>query len=236
MVKIMVKYKGVIRGTLALLLVFVMLSSVATVMAANANEKTCKSCSLKDKNAKVVVIEVKGLKKNEALAKALKNEDVKKLMDELTKKGHKPKLAKAIVNKIIGKYGEAVYVSIPFKAGKGYKEAGLVYVVTESGSKAFAVETYEKDRIKHSTVYYVDLNGNIAVLQVSTRSCLEECTVDCVLCCVCDNPNCGICGGAANTFCAINCIGCAVEKNPWMCAGCAVCSVCYLGCAIWCCL
>ena len=58
--------------------------AVAATTANETNSCQCSACSLA-KSAKVSVVEVKGLEKNEAIAKALKNEDIRKLMDVLTK-------------------------------------------------------------------------------------------------------------------------------------------------------
>jgi|Deesub1362B_J571_1020462.scaffolds.fasta_scaffold06248_1 hypothetical protein len=78
-----------LRKIVAVLLALVMLGSVVIpVMAANSEQneacKSCNSCSnLENKN--VAVFELKGLEKSEALAKALANKDVRKLMNKLAK-------------------------------------------------------------------------------------------------------------------------------------------------------
>lgn|GEM_PF-2363535 len=171
---------GVIKRVTALLLVLVMLSSaISPAMAANEG---CPACGKNpaNPNAKVAVIEVKGLEKNKALAKALKNEDVKKLMDELVKKEHKPELAKAVVSKIIGKYGEATYVFIPFKA-KGC-EAGIGYLISEKGSRAFAAEVSKEGEITTAKLYYVNADGNVVFTILSGDTdywtCWAQCMVD----------------------------------------------------------
>ena len=193
-----------------------MLSSVISpVMATNkANEVgTCPACSTKP-NTEVAVIEVKGMEKNEAIAKALKNEDVKKLMNEFVKHGHKPELVKATVNKIIGKYGEATYVYIPFKA-KGC-EAGLGYLITEEGSKALATEL-SKEAIR---MYYVNAEGVVQerVVQAGEVGILgtgwdcAECGAAItlvILCCVgTSGTACWACVIASGILAACDCVGC----------------------------
>jgi len=82
--------KGVKKVVASLLVLVVLSSVVSPVMACGCAKET----NNKDKDAKVAVVEVKGMEKNVAIAKALKNKDVKKLLNLLTKKGYKLKLAR----------------------------------------------------------------------------------------------------------------------------------------------
>ncbi len=78
-----------VRLLVGVLLVLVMLGSVVSpALAVNVEQKTpaCPSCSeAVTGKSKIVVIEAKGLERNTILAKALKSEDMRKIMVKFTK-------------------------------------------------------------------------------------------------------------------------------------------------------
>jgi|Deesub1362A_J573_1020465.scaffolds.fasta_scaffold08359_2 hypothetical protein len=122
--------------------------------------------------------------------------------------------SKATVNKLINERGEIIYVLIPFKVKKGYKVAGIGYVISENGYRAFATETYEKDGKTYTNAYYVDTDGNVVVLSGDQNywGCVSLCLAQ--FCA--DSPTyCEICGG----FCYI----CIAAPDPWACGMCLAC-------------
>lgn len=207
-----------LRKVVGVLLVLIMLGSVITpAMATNINEneacKTCNTCKY-GKNAKVSIIELEGLEKNEALTKALKDKDFRELMDKLIKNGHKLDLTNSVVRKVIGEYGKAIYVYIPFKAKKGYERVGIGYVISDKGNRAFAIETYKKDGKRFTSAYYFDPDGNIVVLSGDDDywTCIGLCLA---LFCLDAPEYCQICGA--------NCYICIAAPDPVFCGLCLAC-------------
>lgn len=173
------------RKLVGVLLVLVMLSSVVSpALAASIEQKACPSCSkVITGKSKIAVVEVNGIEKNEILAKALKNKDVRKLVNVLAKKGYKLELLNTKVIRVISDRGSATVVSIPL-TGK-FAKASVVYAITPGGVLIRAVEMIEKGEIKQITLYYVDGSGKVKSYTVEGSSecwnCIWKCTADCII-------------------------------------------------------
>jgi biopolymer transport protein ExbD len=226
-----------IKLIIGVLLVLVMLGSVVSpVLAASTEQKvpTCSSCSKATVNKqKITVIEVTGIEKNEILAKALKNEDVKKLVNILKKKGYKLEMLNIRVIKVISNKGTATVVSFPL-AGKLGK-ASMIYAITPEGTSVGAMEIVKKDKVKQVTLYYVDVDGRIKSYTVQGSSecwnCIWTCTGQCIIDqCAPYTP--GIC-----SFCyplLTCCLDLPIPDNP-CCVGALTCyGAIATGCFCWC--
>ena len=101
----------------------------------------------------------------------------------LKRKGYKPELPKAKVNKVISEKGQAMVVLIPLS--KKSAQAAIAYVISENGISAGASEIIEKDGIKQMTFYYIDVNGKIGSYTVKGTSecwdCIWSCTFECIV-------------------------------------------------------
>jgi hypothetical protein len=207
---------GVRRKMLGLVLVLVMLGSVISpAMAAgvskevnSGNTQTCPCI----RSENVAIVEVKGLEKSMALARTLKLEETKKLIDYA---GHVD-FVHSEVKKVYSAFGSATVVSI-----KG-SDAEIVTVFAPDGS----IETYLW-RLNSKT-------GEIEVFEVKggeiitlSSSGFGECLYECV-------------GGRTGvTSCIGSCAGCfaAIETgNVWAiiaaclpCAGCLGQGACCIG-------
>ncbi|MBO8181621.1 MAG: hypothetical protein H0Z28_02370 [Archaeoglobus sp.] len=113
---------------------------------------------------------------------------------------------------------------IPFKAKTGYRAAGVGYLISDRGNKAFAVETYKKNGKRITSVYYINPDGNIVVLSgdddywTCVRTCIiafcydnwgycEACGIVCISCIEIgiSCPLCLACLGAPAAYCGIYC-------------------------------
>ncbi len=233
-----------VRLLVGVLLVLLMLGSVVSpTLAVNVEQKTpaCPSCSeAVTGKSKIVVIEAKGIERNTILAKALKSEDMRKIMDELTKKGYTLNLSSAKIGKIITQNRIAEVAVIPMKSKQG--EVRLIYVSVNGTVKVRAVEAIEKSDPKQIIVYRIE-NGKIEsyALQIKGEGCTETCGLICgmssaticlILCAVvADNPACdigcsivmgGICGAVCDQWCTGNINPCDAGCGAFcsgMCAG-----------------
>lgn len=183
---------GFWRKIVSVLLVAVVLSSIVSPALAvsttdinKPNTSSCATCSL-ERNVNVSIVEVKGLEKNKLIAKALKNEDVKKLLNMLTKKGYKLKLSDAKVIKAMSDRGFATTILVPLTTtNKKLAKASVIYAITPGGISVGAIEMLDKNKIKQITLYYVDVNGEIGkyTIQGTTEcwNCIWTCTADCII-------------------------------------------------------
>ncbi len=207
------------RWLVGVLLVLVMLGSVvspALALSTGGGMATCPSClKVTTGKSKVAVIEVTGIEKNEILAKALKNEDVKRLAEVLVKNGHRQELAQAEVVRVVSKFGEATVVKIPFK-GKNGLQSEVVTVISSEGVENYAWEAYISKNGVAVKVYYVNANGKLVTVKSSSDfgGCLYEC----------------VGGRQGIASCIGSCAGCiaaAETGNIWaIIASCVPCAVC----------
>jgi len=200
-----------VRSLISVLLILVMLGSVISpALAVDAEQKACPSCSkVITGKSKVTVIELNGIEKDEILAKALKNEDVKKLIRVLVKKGYEQKIAKARVIKIYTRYGTALLVIIPFDTKNSNKMAGVVLATSDGYTEAYAIELQKKRDTIHKEIYYFDPKGNLQVI-TSTEGFLS-----CLWACI----------GWDIPACALTCAACQPETVAGIlaCLACAAC-------------
>ncbi len=201
---------GVARKFVALLVVLVVLGNIIMPAMAVSNKQTecrsCNSCSnLENKN--VAVFELKGLEKNKVLAKALTNEDVKKLIGVLAKKGYKQDLTKTRISKIFTSYGTGLLVVIPFKVEHN-KLAGVIAFISDGHIESYAIELQKKSDVVLKKIYYVDSDGNLRV--TTTTSGFSTCLWACI--------------GWEVPACAITCAACG--PNPLGIAACIGCALC----------
>jgi len=202
-----------------LIATIMMMAIIAPAMATNSDansvykSSTCPVCPNKDAN--VSAIELQGIEKNEAIAKALKDEEFIKLKSVLAESGHAPQLGSATVAKIISEYSSATYVYLPFKAKDDPGFGGLGYIITEDGCRALATDFYEVNGETFVKIYYIDSNGEVVVeIRGVDWECWASCMAlecspplpgPCVLCwellTICVNaPNPITCGAAATCF------------------------------------
>jgi len=121
-----------------------MLGSVVSPAVAASNKQTecrsCNSCSnLENKN--VAVFELKGLEKNRLIEKAMKNEKVQKLMDELDGKGFNRKDTRAYEIPVKAKDGSTSHVLVvemTFKSEKG-DERSLIYAYNPNTGESIVI-------------------------------------------------------------------------------------------------
>jgi|Deesub1362B_J571_1020462.scaffolds.fasta_scaffold09243_4 hypothetical protein len=133
-----------LRKVVAVLLALVMLGSVVSPAVAASNKQTecrsCNSCSnLENKN--VAVFELKGLEKNRLIEKAMKNEKVQKLMDELDGKGFNRKDTRAYEIPVKAKDGSTSHVLVvemTFKSEKG-DERSLIYAYNPNTGESIVI-------------------------------------------------------------------------------------------------
>ena len=214
---------GLVRRLVNVLLILVMLGGVMSpVLAANTEQNlACPSCSkVATGKSKVTVVEINGIEKNEILAKALKNEDVKKLVNVLIRNGYKQNLAKVQVIKIFTNNGVATLVTIPFEVTEkrgNNTVAGILRIDSKIGSSTYAIEIYKVKNKISGKLYFIDANGDVQFRTLSGGfwSCLQE-----------NIPWWDL------LICGSTCGACATEGNIWACLACAGCLgryACYVG-------
>ena len=187
-------------------LVLVVLSSVVSpALAASIEQKACPSCS-KAGNSKIAVVDVIGIEKNEIIAKALKNKDVRKLANMLGRED----ITNIRVKRVYTSFGSATIVAIPIKTKNG-RIAEVAIILTKEGTKIYAVELLRNGNKITGKLYYIDSEGNVRYKLLSDDfwSCLYNCV-----------------GGLAGIgSCAATCARCAGSEGGdiWDCILCAIC-------------
>jgi len=179
------------RKLICVLLVLVMLVSVVSPALATSTEQnlTCPSCSkLTTGNSKVAVVEINGIEKNEILAKALKNKDVKKIANMLTRKGYMLDLLKVRVYEILLSDGNKVmYTLIPVKTYNSNIKSGIAVIKSEKGVKIFGwIAEIINDKTTKLILYKIEDNKLVTYSmltkskQIITLSdtCSHECSSD----------------------------------------------------------
>ncbi len=222
--------KKVVGVLLALVILgnLVMPAMAAEVGATNDVKPACPACS-----QNVVAIEVKGLEKSFILAKALENEDLKKVLKILAKKGYNLDLIKAKAGELIGSTEIRKGVVIPMESESG--EAMLIYILANGRAKVGAVEILKAGELKKMVLYYIDADGAVKTLTVKGSSrcwnCIWQCTGQCIVDqCAPQTP--GLC-----SFCyplLQSCLLVPGPENP-ACEGALICYGSFaVGCFCWC--
>ncbi len=98
-------------------------------------------------------------------------------------KGYNPELSKAFAKKLIDKYGETVYISVPFVGGKN-AEVRLGYLIGAKGSRAFAPERSTIGGKISITLYYINADGKVTSQTMDGDqdywSCYWACWAECM--------------------------------------------------------
>jgi hypothetical protein len=162
-----------------------------------------------------MVVEINSIEKNEILAKALKNKNVKRLIEVMAKNGYRQELAQAKVVRVVSEFGVATVVKIPFK-GKNGLQSEVVTIMSPERIENYAWETYISKNGIAVKVYYVDANGNLVT--VKSLSDFGGCLYECVG---------GRQGIAACIGSCAGCIAAAKTGNIWaIIASCIPCAAC----------
>jgi hypothetical protein len=206
-----------VRLLIGALLILVTLGSIVSpALAVSIEQKSsvCLSCSkVTTGKSKVTVVEINGIEKNEILAKALKNKDVKKLVSILARRGYyKENLMNIHIKRVYASFGSATIVTIPLKTYEKNKVAEIAIIMTKKGTKTYAIELLRNNKNITGKLYYIDSKGTVKYVTLDSQS-FWNCLYRCV-------------GGAAGIAgCARVCVRCAGTggEDIWDCLLCAIC-------------
>jgi len=167
-----------------------------------------------DSGAKVEATELSGVDLNETIAKALSDEGVLKLREELIKSGYKPSIEKISATKFaMENESETItstLVAMPF-SGKDENETAVIsFTYYELGSTATAVVVSNGI---FTILGYDSISGTVQILRSGFWSCVSDCVCDsepatCVLILSGCLGACGSCIAAPNPWTCLPCIGC----------------------------
>ena len=167
-----------------------------------------------DSGAKVEATELSGVDLNEATAKALSDEGVLKLREELIKSGYKPSIENISATKFTMENESgtitSTLVGMPFSGKYENETAVISFTYNELGSTAAAVVVSNGI---FTVLGYDSVSGTVQIL----RSEYWDCVTDCV--CNAEPAQCAIMLGA----CLGACGSCIATPNPWTCLACASC-------------